>query len=173
MKFIVCDPDNKECMVSRCEKCPKSSDALIDFISQLIGEQDEEFKGQFLQWTTVDRSSLIHHDESVPAYIEMVVSQLQILTAHSYIAKSQAKYLSRRKEEIDETCALFLGDFAENYSFVVQDEVQGFHWNNLQCTLHPVVVYYKSDNNLQHSSYCIISDDNHHDVPTIYEIQRS
>ena len=28
-------------------------------------------------------------------------------------------------------------DFTENYSFVVQDEVQGFHWNNTHATLHP------------------------------------
>ena len=35
---------------------------------------------------------------------------------------------------------IIMGDFAENYKFMVQDEVQGFHWNNLQCTLHPVVI---------------------------------
>ena len=35
-----------------------------------------------------------------------------------------------------------LGDFAENYSFVIQDAVQGFHWNNTQATIHPFVAYY-------------------------------
>ena len=49
-------------------------------------------------------------------------------------------------------------DFAENYSFVVQDEVQGFHWNNTQATLHPFVIYYKSAGELQCSSLCVISD---------------
>ena len=32
-------------------------------------------------------------------------------------------------------------DFAENYSFVIEDEVQGFHWNNIQATVHPIVIY--------------------------------
>ena len=35
-----------------------------------------------------------------------------------------------------------IADFSENYSFVLQDEAQGFHWNNSQATLHPFVVYY-------------------------------
>ena len=53
----------------------------------------------------------------------------------------------------------------------MQDEVQGFHWNNLQCTLHPVVVYYKDGDALQSVSYCIISDDNKHDVEMVYQVQ--
>nr|XP_047138382.1 uncharacterized protein LOC124814597 [Hydra vulgaris]XP_047138383.1 uncharacterized protein LOC124814597 [Hydra vulgaris] len=28
----------------------------------------------------------------------------------------------------------------ENYKFVVQIEVQSFHWTNLQCSLHPVII---------------------------------
>ena len=35
--------------------------------------------------------------------------------------------------------------FAENYSFIVQDAVQGHHWNNSQATLHPFAVYFKKD----------------------------
>ena len=30
-------------------------------------------------------------------------------------------------------------DFSENYSFVLQDAVQGFHWNNAQATIHPLL----------------------------------
>ena len=33
-------------------------------------------------------------------------------------------------------------DFSENYSFVLQDASQGFHWNNTQATIHPFVAYY-------------------------------
>ena len=28
------------------------------------------------------------------------------------------------------------------YSFILQDAAQGFHWNNLQATLHPFVAYF-------------------------------
>ena len=86
--------------------------------------------------------------------------------------KCQSKYLKNLKEELPSNSAIVLGDFAENYSFVVQDEVQGFYWNNLQDTLHPVV-YYKVDQVLHSTSYCIISDDNNHDVAMVYEVQKS
>ena len=33
-------------------------------------------------------------------------------------------------------------DFSENYSFVLQDATQSFHWNNSQATIHPFVAYY-------------------------------
>ena len=52
------------------------------------------------------------------------------------------------------------GDFAENYSYVVQDEIQRFHWENKQATLHPFVAYQRQeDNTLQHRNIlCVISD---------------
>jgi hypothetical protein len=31
-------------------------------------------------------------------------------------------------------------NFSENYS-IIQDDVQGFHWNSDQATLHPFVGY--------------------------------
>ena len=30
-----------------------------------------------------------------------------------------------------------MADFSENVSFVVQDEIQSFHWNNSSATIHP------------------------------------
>ena len=63
-------------------------------------------------------------------------------------------------------------DFAENYHYIVQDEVQGFHWNKDQCTLHPVVIYYKNENSeLVHRSLCVISDDLDHDTNFVNKLQ--
>ena len=49
----------------------------------------------------------------------------------------------------------------QNYSFVAQDVVQSFHWNNSQATPHPFVVYYKSKGQLKHLNLCMISDLKH------------
>ena len=84
----------------------------------------------------------------------------------------QTRYLKKRNEEIDDKTALVLGDFAQNYSLVVQDEILSYHWNNLPCTLHPVVVYYKKDQDLAHISYCILSDDLDHTIHLVYAIQK-
>ena len=55
---------------------------------------------------------------------------------------------------------------------MIQDEVQGFHWNNFQCTLHPVVTYYQENDELKNISYCVISDDIKH-VALVYEVQKA
>ena len=128
-------------MIRRCTQCPQTDDALTEQIHSLIGEYEDDAV-EFLQWVHVDREELLHCKESIPSYVDMIIKQLNKLAPHSYIAKCQTRYLKKRKEEIDEKTALVSGDFAQNYSFIVQDEIQGYHWNNLQCTLHPVVVYY-------------------------------
>jgi hypothetical protein len=45
--------------------------------------------------------------------------------------------------------------FAENYSFVSQDEAQVFHWNNAQATIHPFVIYFKKSGAL--NTGCVLS----------------
>ena len=69
--------------------------------------------------------------------------------------------------------SFILLDFADNYKYIVQDEVQGFHWNKDQCTLHPVVIYYKNEENeLVHKSLCILSDDLDYDTSFVHQLQR-
>jgi len=63
--------------------------------------------------------------------------------------------------------------FAENYSYVIQDEVQSFHWNNSQCSLHPAVIYFlDSSGKLGTKSFCVVSEDLLHDVPFVHEVQQ-
>ena len=76
------------------------------------------------------------------------------------------------KENLDENSLICLGDFAENFIFVIQDEIQSYHWSKQQATLHPIVNYYKVHNLLKHQSFCFISDDMHHDTSMVYLIQK-
>ncbi|XP_065669753.1 uncharacterized protein LOC136088824 [Hydra vulgaris] len=169
--FVICK--TKHACLHRCTQCPKNTSKLEEKLFERIGQFEEEDTIEFNQWVTTDRSDLVIQLVSIPDYVNMVMEKLVKLTAHSYISKCQSKYLKNLKEELPSSSAISLEDFAENYSFVVQDEVQGFHWNNLLCTLHPVVVYYKENQVLHSTSYCIISDDNNHDVPMVYEVQKS
>ena len=56
---------------------------------------------------------------------------------------------------------------------MIQDEVQGFHWSNSQCTLHPFVTYYQENDKLKSISYCVISDDRKHDDALVYKVQNT
>ena len=57
----------------------------------------------------------IHHT------ITALSHQLDSIRCRSYIAKSQAIYLSELKENLEEYAIIVLGDFAEKYSIVIQD----------------------------------------------------
>ena len=63
------------------------------------------------------------------------------------------------KETLGSNAIIMLGDFAEKYSFVIQDEVQGYHRNKSQCCYHPVVLYHLPENTLVTTSLCNLSDD--------------
>ena len=73
------------------------------------------------------------------------------------------------KEKLKENELIILLDFAENYSFIMQDAVQGYHWNNCQAKLHPIFVYYKEKGILCSKSYCLISDCLNHDTNMVHK----
>ena len=154
----------------RCPDCP-GKNAVFAKLQEMecFFEADVEFK----QWQSTDRTSLNTLKLPTDEFVELVATKFDNLTAHSYIAISQAQYLKTRKESIDDQTAIVLGDFSENFSFVVQDEVQGYHWNKEQCTLHPVVVYTKSSDDLEIKTqcFCFISDDLNHDTGFVYAVQ--
>jgi len=73
---------------------------------------------------------------------------------------------------MDNATALISMDFAENYSFPIQDEALEYHWTHQSCTVHPVVCYYKiSENQLLISSLCFLSKKILHDVVMVHLIQ--
>ena len=92
-KLIVCDPENKECMIHRCSNCPTTADLLEEKLYELIGDIDEDETIEFNQWVNTDRADLITQRVSVHEYVALVIEQLVKLTAHSYISKGQSRYL--------------------------------------------------------------------------------
>lgn len=50
--------------------------------------------------------------------------------------------------------------------------MQAFHYNNDQCTVHPVISYYKSGEMVSHKSFVILSECTTHDSAAIYMMQR-
>jgi hypothetical protein len=43
--------------------------------------------------------------------------------------------LKETKPSLQDREVIVLGDFLENYAFIIQDAAQGFHWNNQQATI--------------------------------------
>ena len=93
------------------------------------------------------------------------------MQVHDFIAKNQSSYFKYCKENLEPDELVVVGDFTENYSFVIQDEVQSYHWSNKQATIHPFVAYYRINNCLQHDNFVIISDCKEHDSIAVHLYQ--
>ena len=70
------------------------------------------------------------------------------------------------KETFGENEAIVIGDFANDYQFLILDEIQSYHWNDEYCKLPPLVTYQMVASNM-----CFISDDNNHDTSSLYPVQ--
>ena len=80
--------------------------------------------------------------------------------------------MNQLKEKLTESEYAVTLDFAENYSMVVQDEAQSYHWASDQATVHPFVIYYKEEEKVQHLIYVVISDCLEHNTVAVYTFQK-
>jgi hypothetical protein len=63
--------------------------------------------------------------------------------------------LKETKSSLQDRQVIVLGDFSENYVFIVQDAAQGFHSNNKQATIHAFDSYFQnSKNELEKPIFC-------------------
>ena len=141
MKMIVCDIENSEWMIHRCPEYPGTK-PLQEFITAELARQEIDER-EYSQWQSTDRPTLITVKASTDSFLDTLVDKINYLTTQSFVAKCQSRFYKSCKENLSPTSCIVVLDFAENYKFVVQDEVQSFHWNNQQCTLHPVIIYHK------------------------------
>ena len=101
----------------------------------------------------------------------MFCQKLATLMGHDFIARMQAQFLQEVNSSLDEHEFHVVGDFAENYAFVVQDASQSFHWNNAKATSFKHARHPDSDETVERSAQFHninghSSDSTEHDVTT-------
>ena len=182
---LTCNPPQPNCFLGRCEQCSvKIEGKNITVKSEELGSKLKNIFDElaidtvtYKSWVTVDRTNLETLVKSIDDFISVLMEGLLKLKCHSFTAAQQAMFLRELKEGPLDQEAIVICDFAENYSFVLQDEVQGFHWNTSQATIHPFVVYHRfpvgddKSNSLKEISYVIISDRLKHDTVAVYHFQ--
>ena len=97
---------------------------------EVFGDYDEDHQIIFTQWSNKDRATLLPMVSDAPSFVNRLIDSLEELRPYSFISKAQSRYLNLLKENLNSSRAIFLGNFAENFSFVVQDEI-----TELSCVL--------------------------------------
>ncbi|XP_074109255.1 uncharacterized protein LOC141534013 [Cotesia typhae] len=166
LSMIICENPSFQCYLGGCKNCPG-----VDELSKILLKcfEDREIENiTYKYWISKPRSSLETIIKPTEEFVEKFCSELEILLPHSFIAKEQAQFLKTLKETLKPNEYVIICDFAENYAFVVQNAAAGFHWNNNQATVFPVVIYYTVNNKLENKSLVIISDSNKHDAVAVH-----
>lgn len=172
IEYLVCSTDNKDCMLRHCTECPNNR-KLKQFLKDKFDEYDSEDEISYNMWVSTDRTQQATFHVTLEEYIEKLLSSLEELISHSFIAKQQGKFLQDKKANLKENEAILVLDFSQNYSYCIQDKVQGAYWSHESCSLHPAVLYTFSEKEEPiKSSMCVISDDLNHDVAFVYETQK-
>ena len=159
-------------MLHLCDSCP-GKEGLFNYLKNVFEENEYDLDDivKYKQWVQTDKTTLIDTSATIEDFVSLACGVFDKLRDHHFIAKAQSSYLTRLKESLSPNQVIILLDFAENYSFIVQDAVQGHHWNNSQATLHPFVIYYMQDRILKSYSLCVISDNLNHETRTVHAFQ--
>lgn len=110
----------------------------------------------------------MHVTEKKEDFLKTLHDDLEVLLKHDFLAKSQASYFAKMKETVAEGTFVISLDFAENYSFSIQDAIQSQHWSKQQATVHPYVVYYRENGKTKHDNLVIISEKLGHDANAVH-----
>ena len=167
---MMCNPPLISCWQGECTEC-EDTQKLEDTLIEIFEELDIETI-TYKQWESTDRTDLIVKSEVVSDFVQSLIGKLKTLKTHQFINNQQTRYFYDIKETLPVGKALAVGDFSQNYSFVYQDAVQGIHWCNTSCTLHPWLCFYKGADDKIHSySLLFISDYLTHDTVAVYAFQ--
>lgn len=127
---------------------------MRDILVETFDENDVD-EVSYKHWISQLRTTLESTTKSSSKFIDELCAVLKILLPHSFIAKEQSALLNALKESLGENEFIIVCDFAENYAFVIQYAAPGFHWNNNQATVYPVIIYFKKNNVLCHLGHHI------------------
>ena len=107
-----------------CENCPDITN-LSTYLNNIFEDNDfdDNEKINYKQWVATDCTSLKTVDEFIWTATKMIYD----LCHCHFIKDSQTSYLQDSKENLDSKTCIILMDFAENYSFIIQDAIQGFY----------------------------------------------
>lgn len=168
---MLCNPSSVDCNMGKCVYCPGVTE-IRNILEESFAENSVE-KVQFRQWVSVDRCNLQILEKDSDEFIELFCKKLSSLIQHDFIAKQQRSFLNYTKENLKESEFVVICDFSENYSIVLQDEAQSYHWASQHVTIHPFVIYFKEQNKIENVSYVIVSESLEHNTVAVYTFQKS
>ena len=115
MQILMCNSPSDNCYQNLCNVCrAKDISQEVQALKDHFSEEEIEII-TFWQWTNTDRSNIIQISLEVDDFVDHLISSLQDLKLHSYIASQQTNFFKHKKETLKEDEAILAGDFRQLY----------------------------------------------------------
>ena len=164
----VCTLSTENCYRQQCDNCSSRNGSDLLMIDE--DDLDETLDTNWSLWvTTNNRVELQHFHGSFRSLIEQLNSRWSSFITHTYVTRQQREYIKTLKlTSTFTTFAVIHVDFAENFTFVIQKEIQSAYWNTKQSSLYTIVLDIGND----HRNMVIISNRMQHDTTFVYCTQQ-
>jgi hypothetical protein len=168
INMAVCTTPGPDCFLGFCQQCGDTSPSTV--LLDQFDHSDEDDSWSWFQWETVNKKvDLQDIRGTIGSLLTAIDDRWPSFLVHSYCNREQrASIENLRKQSSDQTYIVAQIDFAENYTFVRQREVQSAHWNNQQATIFTIHLKIGQ----LHRNIAVISDYMHHDTIFVYCAQR-
>ena len=128
MKLCVCVVEDHTFMFPLYTECPDRTE-LSATLKTIFESNDFDFDStiSYKQWVSTYMTTLVTFESTVNEFSDIFTDKMFELFHHHFMKVQQAAYLKKIKAMLENETCIILMDFAGNYSFLVQDAVQGFY----------------------------------------------
>lgn len=143
-------------------------------VSSLFINDNDDFDEQITigwsLWTIRNNHVELQHSTGLfRSVIGELNSRWLSFVTHVYVTRQQRDYVRNIKLTSSlTTFAVVHVDFAENFTFIVQTEIQSAYWNQKQATVYTVLI----DISVHHRNMVIVSNRMTHDTAFVYCTQK-
>ena len=140
-------------------------------VEELFEGCDESMPVSYYQWDTANDGRVRKQrvDSTAADAKEDLIQQLKPFGRHIYNIKRKYEELEYLKENLSKGEIIIHEDFAENFQLKHQSVIMAAHWSQETVTLFTAIVYLRgSQENLEHHSYAVVSDEMSHDKSSVY-----
>jgi len=151
LEIMCCKIDREECMKSDCKECRYD-------VKTVMNCDDYSMMTKLKQWEKKDTLQVYEQINTLEMVTKELNETLCNFKLHFFVKRRQSEYFEELKKNVRGDTAVLQMDFAENYSIILQDEIQSAHWQHSQVTIFTCCIWLKGEI----KSYVVISDDLSH-----------
>ncbi|XP_077557118.1 uncharacterized protein LOC144171819 [Haemaphysalis longicornis] len=148
---FLCTPASDNCFLGECDKCPKGESLTLETLN--IPEEED------IVVATWESGDLVKKTLDPSAFLRGLRVSLATWIVHNHIRKTQGAAIHNEKKCEQRGSVVFHFDFAENWTVILPDEVQSYHWHKTQVSIFTCVVTTRKNSH----SFVVASDDVCHD----------